>query len=245
MALSFAQTFALSRLIKPGMKIASMGYPDLIAPIEMIEKLGGDRKDWKYRKDSDEICKRHHLELCPIPDAESVFGSIGCQLEVLDIVKERGCEIICDLNLPFSYYRHKLETYDIVLDVGTLEHCFNIAQAGMNMASLLKQGGHILHENPFNWGNHGFYNLNPTWYLDFYRANGFNVLACALVNRFGAGNEAMTTKRFRSVGEELNVFCAAKREVLVKQMVFPVQSKYASLIKPVAGVEPGVEITNA
>ena len=79
--------------------------------------------------------------------------TIGIELDVYDITTERGFEIKTDLNFPLILEK----SYDIVIDIGTLEHCFNIGQALMNMASLVGEKGFILHENPYNWGNHGFY----------------------------------------------------------------------------------------
>mgnify|MGYP001593288772 FL=1 len=226
MALSISQTRALEKELKPGMRVASFGYPDLIAPVEAFEKmLGVEAQNLKYREDSDAICKRHGLEKRPIPDAESFFRLMGAKLDVYDIVAERGCEIICDLNQPMKARM----SHDIVLDVGTVEHCFNIAQAMMNMSMMVRLGGVIIHENPFNWGNHGFYNLNPTWYHDFYKANGFELMALHLVARDGSVGLPHPTQRFRYQGGECNIFAVAKR-VEVGNMVYPVQSKYAKLI---------------
>jgi SAM-dependent methyltransferase len=221
MALSISQTAALAKIIKPGMRIASMGYPDLIADIPDMPGL-------RYREDSEAICRRHGLQSRQIPDAESYFDLLHCRLDVYDIVRERGCEILCDLNEPFA----TTDDYDIVLDVGTVEHCFNIAQAIMNMAEMVKLGGHIIHENPFSCGNHGFFNLNPTFFVDFYEANGFEI-ECRLVTREGQFAVAPRTQRFKWEGRELNVFALARR-LEVKPFVFPTQSKYRKLI-PDAG----------
>lgn len=233
MALSVSMTDALGKIIDRGMRVASMGYPDMIAPEAMIRDIAKDEfHGLVYRGDSNEICARHGLSPRLIPDAHAFFNILGCELDVYDIVRERGCEILCDLNKP-TYLPND---YDIVLDVGTSEHCFNIAQAVMNMAALVKVGGHIIHENPFNCGNHGFYSLNPTWYADFYAQNGFEVLQCRLATKDGRGAEIPRTKRFQFTGEEVNVFALARR-VALRPFVFPVQSKYAKLI-PAAGV-PG------
>src|SRR5690349_3552730 len=162
MALSLLQTETVERLLKPGMKVASFGYPDIIARVEMV--------GLEIRKDSEEICKRHGLEQHDVPDAHSYFRKLGGSLDVYDVVKERGCEIYCDLNSREPFASQGM--HDIVLDVGTSEHCFNIGQALINMAHMVKEGGWIIHENPSNWGNHGFYNLNPTLFVDFYEQNG-------------------------------------------------------------------------
>jgi hypothetical protein len=229
MALSLTQTDALAGLLKRGLRIASMGYPDLIFPKAITER--GSVKDFTYREDSKDICKRHGIKYMPIPDAHSVFRELGCGLEVYDILLDRGCEILCDLNYPVDKSVDSRETYDIVLDVGTLEHCFNIGQALFNMAEMVKEGGYILHENPFNCGNHGFYNLNPTLFHDFYTQNGFAVEDLKLVTRDGRWAKPHPTNRFKFTPEELNVFCISKR-IKVQSFVYPQQSKYAAAGHP-------------
>ena len=231
MALSLSQTKAVEQLLTPGMRVASFGYPDLIAPIDL--------PGLEYRLDSDVICSRHGLKPRPIPDAHSYFKLKGCELDVYDVIQERGCEILCDLNddwLEWDDFANQWNSYNVVLDVGTAEHCFNIGTALENMASFVKEGGWIIHENPANWGNHGFYNLNPTLFYDFYTDNGFEVEELSLTTRDGRKAQIPTTARFRFPNEEVNIYCKAKR-VKIQSFVYPVQSKYKNLI-PAAGV-PG------
>jgi SAM-dependent methyltransferase len=219
--------FLLGKLLPslvPGQAIASMGYPDVLYPPEKLERVLGTRiLNLKYREDSEVICKRHGVPIHRVPDAESLFEQFGVSLDVYDIVRERGSEIVLDLNHP--YPEMSREQYDYVLDVGTLEHCFNVAQAGMNMAGLLKVGGIILHENPFNWGNHGFYGLNPTWYHDFYTDNGFELMEIVLLPRGCEPVSLPKTKRFIFTETEANLLAVAKRTE-VKPFVFPTQTKY-------------------
>lgn len=243
MALSLNQTVALKEILKPGMRVAAMGYPDIVAPMEVVSVLLGEKlPELQYREDSGVICKRHGLALRKIPDAESLFRLLGCKLDVYDVVQERGCEILCDLNTAWNH-AYPENHYDVVLDVGTAEHCFNIGHALLNMAAMVKEGGYIIHENPFNCGNHGFYNLNPTLFVDFYEANGFKVSECKLVSRDGEA-QVPHTKRFRFTQQEVNTYAMAQR-VEVRPFVFPVQSKYAAII-PAAGVraEQPKEVAN-
>lgn len=225
MALSPLMTRAVAKHLKPGDNVAALGYPDIVASQEQISAILGGRKV-ESREDSEAICRRHGLEKRDIPDAHAFFKALGATLDVYDIVKERGCEIPIDLNFPFDNGIR----YQFVLDVGTLEHCFNIGQAAFNMADMVKIGGFIVHENPFNWGNHGFYGLNPTWYADFYTENGFELLECVLVDREGNHGDAPHKKRFLAVEREFNVFAVARR-LDEHPLTFPVQGKYKSLIK--------------
>lgn len=216
-----------------GGRIASMGYPDIVAPPELIAKVLGDRlENLKYREDSEAICKWHGIKpVRPIPDAKSFFSLLGADLEVFDIVQTRGDEIMRDLNYPID----ERDEYDFVLDVGTIEHCFNIGQAALNMAGLLKPSGLIFHGNPFNSGNHGFYGLNPTWYADFYGQPGFELMHCHLEAR--GSTEQYTpalTGRFSCPYGEVNIFAIARR-IDVRPIRFPVQHKYAKMIGAVNG----------
>lgn len=228
MALSNQMLRGLKSVAKPGMLVASMGYPDVISPPEIVKEAVGDAT-LDYRNDSAELVRWHGTEHARIPTAESVFKALGLMLEVFDIAAHRGGELIRDLNyqLPSA----DLERYDIVLDVGTLEHCFNIGQAAFNMAGLVKEGGIILHENPFNWGNHGFYGISPTWYHDFYGQNGFEVLDMKMIATDGQEVTGVPpTRRFGFFAAETNM-CVAVRRRVVQPLNFPVQSKYKKMIQ--------------
>jgi len=225
MALNPLMLERLVGLIKPGQSIASLGYPDILCPPDKLRDLLGDKVlQLKYRPESETICKRHFMEQQDIPDAESFFEALGCTLDVFDIVQERGCEIVLDLNLPIP--ENACGQFDYVLDVGTLEHCFNAPQALMNMAALCKVGGYVMHENPFNWGNHGFWNVNPTLFHDFYTDNGFEVKGFALVDHFGGKvYECPATQRFKFTNAEGNILTVV-RKVEEVEFKMPVQSKY-------------------
>jgi hypothetical protein len=239
MALSVILCQELCARLKPGDRIASWGYPDIIAPPKEIERiLGAKIYGLKYRDDSAAIGKWHGVEH-RIPDAYSFFAAQGATLDVYDVAQHRGGEIIADLNEPLAI----VTEYDVVIDVGTIEHAFNIGTAFVNMASMLKRGGVILHENPHNWGNHGFYGIQPTLYADFYGQSGFTLHECWLCPRGKDPIKDIERKRrFSYSGPEANMIAIAERtEILPIQ--FPVQGKYKSMISaavaaPAAGV-PG------
>lgn len=222
MALTALITEMLGPALKPGNRVASMGYPDMIAPIPVFERILGEKfADLEYRPDSEKICRWHGLEQHKIPDAHSFFRLMGAKLDVYDIVEARGGEILCDLNHPMR----EREIYDFVLDVGTIEHCFNIGQAALNMAGMLKQGGTIYHSNPHNAGNHGFYGISPTWYSDFYGQPGFRLLFCKLMaKRTDTPVDAPPVGRFFAQAEA-DIFAGAVRDEVLP-IGFPMQAKY-------------------
>ena len=122
--------------------------------------------------------------------------------------------------------------YRLVLDLGTLEHCFNIGQGMMNAAQAVVPGGYVVHTNPMSMFNHGFYNLNPTFYYDFYTQNGFEILfLSALQNTPGNCDfrEVPPVARFGSTLENAALVVVARRK-LDQPIVWPVQSKYRAAI---------------
>lgn len=236
MALTTITTDDLVLRLFDGARIASFGYPDIVSSEQRVLRWLGTR-ECEYRKDAEEICRWHGLKKQRIPDAGSFFAAFGAKLDVYDIAEIRGAEIICDLNQPQDF--EHLSCYDFVLDVGTIEHCFNIGQAAKNMASLLKADGIIYHGNPLAMGNHGFYGLNPTWFADFYGQPGFELLWCKIMPK--GGTEAFDvppTKRFLFENQpETNIFAAALRTELREISMSIMQTKYAALA---AAGKPGV-----
>jgi len=62
--------------------------------------------------------------------------------------------------------------YDLIFDGGTLEHVFHMPNALQSIHDLLAVDGRILHSSPMNnWVDHGFVQLCPTFFADYYDAN--------------------------------------------------------------------------
>ena len=160
-----------------GGSACSAGYPDLLVRREQLSALIGEERAGRIpaRPDSAEILAWHKMTGAfeSVYDARAVFAELGFTLEVVDIAAARGDEILLDLNLPLP--GDFLRRFDLVVDTGTCEHCFHIGQAAMNLAQLVRKGGYIVQALPLNSFNHGFYNVNPTWFHDFYPANGFTI----------------------------------------------------------------------
>jgi hypothetical protein len=209
--------------------VLSLGYPDILASSTQLTALFGAEltRALEYRPDSESIARWHGLPHgTRIPDSAQFFALLGYDLEVIDIVATRGGERIQDLNQPVPQELHR--RYALVMDPGTLEHCFNIAQAAKNVVELVARGGCVFHGNPMNLYNHGFYNLNPTWYHDFYVANGFVLEAMnAVVDplRDFYRYDVPATERFREAAEESSLYVLMRR-VSEAPVVWPTQTKY-------------------
>ena len=86
----------------------------------------------------------------------------------MDVIEHFGCERIVDLNKPQQWP----PIYDLVINPGTLEHCFNVGVAWANAWAALSAGGYAVHVFPATMLNHGFWNVSPVAIEDWCAANG-------------------------------------------------------------------------
>jgi hypothetical protein len=161
------------------LRMVCLGYPDMLLTEAQLEAAcgAGTCAGLRWREDSASIVRWHRLEgqLARVAETRAVFERLGIESDFIDIVASRGVEIVLDLNQPLPREMHA--RYDIVYDGGTLEHCFNVGQVMANIAALARVGGFIVHANPINYYNHGFFNFNPTFYHDWYTQSGHAIVS--------------------------------------------------------------------
>ncbi len=88
----------------------------------------------------------------------------------LDISNYQGAELIANLNIKLED-KFK-DSYDVVLDAGTIEHLSNTPIALQNIFDLLKNDGIFYFGSPCNnWVNHGFFQFSPTFFKDLDKYN--------------------------------------------------------------------------
>ncbi|MDE0800548.1 MAG: hypothetical protein OSB02_07400 [Rhodospirillaceae bacterium] len=219
-------------------KMVSLGYPDIIVTEKMLRRILGDNamEGLSYRSDGEEILKWHGMTklIDKVPEAYDLFSRMGIELTVIDFKEVRGNEIIVDLNVPIP---DELDgQFDIVFDGGTMEHCFNVAQAVINILGMAKVGGYIYHTNPLVVINHGFYSFSPTFYYDFYTQNGHK-LTSSPVATLNVGLDTQVTE-LNPLERRLDIPLESCIAIILNKCndenpKFPVQSKYL--------LEPGLE----
>lgn len=208
-------------------KLISAGYPDLLVNPSLVRHYLGNIP-LEFHPDEAAIIKWHNCGKITdrIVDSRFFFERLNTELTVIDLRTVRGNELVHDLNQPLPAEFHG--QYDVLLDTGTIEHCFNIGQAAVNLASLLKEGGTLLQTLPLSSFNHGFYNINPTWFHDFYSAeNGFEILELkGLTNLFSPTFfDPPPFSGFGGVPDRSTLFVMARRRE-VKPLAYPTQHKY-------------------
>ena len=108
-------------------------------------------------------------------DDKTFFHKIGFKnVESSDYSDFQEADHVFDLNEPVPDHLHN--KFDVIVDMGTIEHIFNISQVLKNLHDMLKEGGRIIHMLPSsNWVDHGFYMFSPTLFHDYYSANNWQI----------------------------------------------------------------------
>jgi SAM-dependent methyltransferase len=110
-----------------------------------------------------------------------LFGMLGLD-EVLsvDISDYEGCDLLLDLNgeLPSELHGR----FDVAFDCGTVHHVFSPAKVLRNMHQAVKPGGRLILATVASSNNvdHGFFMFSPTYFVDYFRANRYEINAAYL-----------------------------------------------------------------
>ena len=127
--------------------------------------------------------KQHELKA---DYADNFFSILGMKsFEILDLSPYEGATILHDMNTEVpDLLKGK---FSFVIDIGTIEHIYDINQAMKNLQSLCRVGGHILLLTPANnFLGHGFFQISPEFYFrSFDSGSGFQIESFYLIkNRF-------------------------------------------------------------
>jgi SAM-dependent methyltransferase len=164
-------------------RVLLLGYPDLLLT-ESSLAMAGVNLSWdslpKLPAERSATIWREHgfsqLSERPMVDARSIFNQMGADVFVVDFVRWGGEDLILDLNEPVSLSkRWCIGKADLIVDPGTVEHCFNVAQAFDNIDRLLAPGGLVFHQAAAAFPNHGFWSISPTTFFDFYQSRGYEL----------------------------------------------------------------------
>lgn len=105
------------------------------------------------------------------------FKSLGFdRVSSLDASDFEGANFVHDLNkVPTP--SELCDRFDVIFEIGTLEHIFHLPNALTNIHNMLKVDGYVVHGSPCsNAFEHGFYLFSPCFFFDYYGANGYEIL---------------------------------------------------------------------
>lgn len=207
---------------KTNLRALCLGYPDLLTDKDFLEEcLGKDFvNDLPIDPFPNQVRQWHKMPESFIPyDPIYILNSFGFEVTVFDAVKHRNIETIVDLNDPLT--NEFDQKFDLVIDTGTLEHCFNVGIAFKNICQTLKQNGIFMTAAPITKLDHGYWNFGTIVYKDIFSSNGFEIIQ---QRYFRQGIELESISR-KKVPLLTIVFCIAQRKNIVP-WIWPVQEKY-------------------
>jgi hypothetical protein len=213
---------------KNNIKVGCLSYPDLLVTREQIATRYPHLVDATYamRLDSEKIRQWHSMQhLTEIIETTDFFEKLGCETDYFDFAEIRGGEIITDLNMPLNSEHHG--RYDIVIDTGTLEHCFNVGIAFENMCRLARIGGLIISSAPMSKVNHGFWNFSPCAYDNYYRQNQFDLLFLGAFHKDKEGLKQITiSPNGRQIAPPESFLISVAKRTENSTFKLPIQKKY-------------------
>jgi hypothetical protein len=211
-----------------------LAYPDMIVPRAALAQAIGEEAlaDLPQRSDAAQTWEYHGL--AGIGDAlyesVAVLERLGVDSTIVDAARLRGMERVVDLNFPLP--ADLARNFDLVVDTGTCEHCFNVAQAFVNACEALDVNGMLVHAAPLTRINNGFWSFNPTIYPDFFEANGFELqLLTGVAGNIREGFHPFNVDpfaRFEAPAGAALYVVAQRREV--RPLRWPVQRKYRHML---------------
>lgn len=198
-----------------GAAVLCLGYPDITAKIDSVRKLLGVEP----QKFTDHGVA--HKISWPLPETVDTLRLAGAALvDCVDVTPSRGVERAVDLNVRQEWP----QKYSLVINPGTLEHCFDVAAAMFNAWRAVRLGGVVLHVAPLTMLNHGFWNFCPTAIFDFAEANGGRVMKMQARGRDWKEVELEPAKRFQAPSEVVLYALVRKADEVPERL--PTQSRY-------------------
>ena len=115
---------------------------------------------------------------------EMLFQALGFdELRSLDANVFEGADFAFDLNTT-GIVEAIGEPFDWVLDCGTMEHVFHVPNVFRNIFDAVKVGGWAVQITPCNnMVDHGFYQVSPMLFFQYYLDNGYEDVKCMIMRQ--------------------------------------------------------------
>jgi len=141
-----------------------------------------------------------------------------------------------DLNLDLTSTYGFTKTFDLVTNLGTLEHCFDQASGFRNMHRLTKTGGIMIHCLPSQGlVNHAFYNYHPRLIAELAKANGYEISYVFLTADFTPTRVPYTIENFQLHDSRDVLFYAVMRKATEADFKNPSDSMFTDQKNVMAG----------
>ncbi len=153
-----------------------------------------------------------------------IFGYADYQ--AIDATGEHGAHVF-DLNTDIKTRYAFTTQFDLVTNLGTIEHCFNVAQAFENMHNICREGGIMVHAFPSSGNaNHGFYNMQPRLFALMAQANNYDILDYFFTVDYKPQLRMFSNKAYRAYDDRDLMCYVAFRKKNSNKFVYPFDSMF-------------------
>lgn len=135
-----------------------------------------------------------------IVTATELYKQMGfASYDAIDVNGGAGNVHKLDLNYDLATTYNFTKTFDLVTNLGTLEHCFDQAAGFRNMHRLTKTGGTMIHCLPSQGlVNHAFFNYHPRLISELAKANNYEIGLVFFTADFTPKRMPYTVENFRA-----------------------------------------------
>ena len=128
-----------------------------------------------------DLFKKNEFQSVHLFQMARIWYKIFFQYSSINSIDLHGTSLSKKLDLN---YPHKLnKQFDIIINIGTAEHIFNIYQVFKSIHEWTLPGGTMIHNLPMTGEiDHGFYNFHPTFFYDLSLANRYKISLVVLAS---------------------------------------------------------------
>ena len=116
------------------------------------------------------------------PSVEAIYKSIGFETYKCIDSDGRYNALVFDLNQDIVMTHGYSDTFDLLTNHGTTEHCFDQLHCFQNIHNLCAEGGIMIHVVPTQGGvDHGFYSYHPKFFTAMAASNNYEVIGMWII----------------------------------------------------------------
>lgn len=211
-------------------------YSDLNEVTKILKKNGLKLKKLNKGFDTkNKIKDWYNTKLDKNINANTLFHLLGAK-EILtsDVSKYENPDVVIDLNKKIN--KKFINKFDLVFDIGTLEHVFDTPTCLENYLKMTKTNGYIFIAVPCsNMIDHSFYMFSPTLFFDFFESNGCKIVSSYLrISSPYVYNQKSIFYKYLKQGPEIPLLreesvefiVLIKKTDIVKKIIKPTQYVY-------------------
>lgn len=164
-----------------------------------------------------------------IADASQLYLQLGFKRYRSIDATGNGGALVFDLNRDLRDHYQFVETFDLVTNLGTAEHCFNQFLVFKNLHDLCKPNGVMIHALPAQGNvNHGFYNYHPRFVADLATANSYEILNLSFTVDYKPALIKYSKGEFQKWDSHDLLFYAVLRKTNDSSFILPFDGMFAS-----------------